>query len=88
MADDGRRTSQLGGCEEVLTLKEKIELMRQGIIHRYVIPTLESRGFMVSGWKRPVSLEDKTLRDEGWMPLYSAFTTWETYSRNAPLHVY
>lgn len=71
-----------------LSLKEKIELMRQGIIHRYIVPTLEMRGFLVSSWKRPVSLEDKILRDEGWMPNYTGFTTWETYSRNAPLHVY
>ncbi len=71
-----------------LTLKEKIELMRQGIIHRFIIPSLELRGFIVSNWKRPISLEDKMLRDEGWVPLYTAFTTWETYSRNAPLHVY
>lgn len=71
-----------------LSLKEKIELMRQGIIHRYVVPTLESRGFMVSDWKRPVSLEDKILRDEGWIPVYTSFTTWETYSRTPPLHIY
>ncbi|MCS7110161.1 MAG: hypothetical protein NZ956_01660 [Candidatus Caldarchaeum sp.] len=71
-----------------LSLKEKIELMRQGIIHRYVVPTLELRGFLVSEWKRPISLEDKILRDDGWKPIYTNFTTWETYSRNAPLHIY
>ncbi|MCS6784096.1 MAG: hypothetical protein RMI43_05890 [Candidatus Caldarchaeum sp.] len=71
-----------------LSLKEKIELMRQGIIHRYIVPTLELRGFLVSEWKRPISLEDKILRDDGWKAIYTNFTTWETYSRNAPLHVY
>ena len=43
---------------------------------------------MVSDWKRPVSLEDQVLRDEGWIPLYTPYTTWETYTRDAPLHVY
>ncbi|MCS6770376.1 MAG: hypothetical protein NZ570_08085 [Candidatus Caldarchaeum sp.] len=71
-----------------LTLKERIELMRQGVLHRYVIPMLEARGFMVSSWKRPVSLEDKILREDGWIPNYTSFTTWETYSRNTPLHIY
>jgi len=72
----------------MVSLKEKIEMMRQGIIHRYVIPMLEERGFMVSDWKRPISLEDQVLRDEGWRPLYTVYTTWETYSRDAPLYVY
>ncbi len=71
-----------------ISLKERIEMLRQGILHRYVIPALEERGFMVSDWKRPRSLEDMVLRDEGWIPLYTQFTTWETYSRDSPLYVY
>ena len=69
-------------------LKERIEMMRQGIIHRYIVPMLEIRGYMVSDWKRPISLEDMILRDEGWVPQYTQFTTWETYTRNSPLYIY
>jgi len=71
-----------------LGLKERIELMRQGIIQRYIVPMLEMHGYMVSEWKRPISLEDMILRDEGWMPQYTQFTTWETYTRTPPLHIY
>ncbi|MDJ0270123.1 MAG: hypothetical protein NXY59_06215 [Aigarchaeota archaeon] len=71
-----------------LGLKERIELMRQGIIHRYIIPSLEMRGFIVADWKRPISLEDMILRDEGWIPQYTPYTTWETYKRDAPLYLY
>jgi hypothetical protein len=71
-----------------LTLREKIELMRQGIIHRYIIPALELRGFLPGTWRRPVSLEDLELRDDTWAPNYSRFTTWETYVREQPLHIY
>jgi len=71
-----------------LSAAAKLELMRQGIIHRYIIPTLEIRGFIVSRWKRPVSFEDMILRDEGWIPQYTPFTTWETYVRDAPLFLY
>jgi hypothetical protein len=49
---------------------------------------LESRGFLVTNWKRPISLEDKVLRDDGWIPVYTSFTTWETYAKNEPLHIY
>jgi len=69
-------------------LKERIEMLRQGILHRYVIPALEERGFIVSDWKRPQSLEDMVLREEGWVPLYTQFTTWETYYRDSPLYIY
>jgi hypothetical protein len=71
-----------------ITLKERIEILRQGIIHRCIIPMLESRGFLVTNWKRPISLEDKVLRDDGWIPVYTSFTTWETYAKNEPLHIY
>jgi len=71
-----------------LGLRERIELMRQGIIQRYIIPTLEMHGYIVSNWKRPISLEDMILRDEGWVPQYTQFTTWETYTRGSPLHIY
>ncbi|MCX8203770.1 MAG: hypothetical protein N3H32_05595 [Nitrososphaeria archaeon] len=70
------------------TQRERIELLRQGILRGAVIPKLEERGFLVSSWKRPVSLEDMELRDEGWVPYYSRYTTWETYYRSDPLYVY
>jgi hypothetical protein len=71
-----------------LLLRERIELLRQGIIHRAIIPLLEERGFLPSGWKRPVSLEDMELREEGWVPVYTRYTTWETYARGSPLLLY
>lgn len=43
---------------------------------------------MVSSWKRPVSLEDMVLRDDGWKPIYTQFTTWETYKRDYPLYIF
>ncbi|MEM0444639.1 MAG: hypothetical protein QXO86_05555 [Nitrososphaerota archaeon] len=71
-----------------LNLRERIELMRQGIIQRALIPLLEERGFFPSFWKRPVSLEDMELREDGWMPFYTRYTTWETYVREEPLNLY
>ncbi|MCS7145836.1 MAG: hypothetical protein RMJ28_04800 [Nitrososphaerota archaeon] len=71
-----------------LSLRERIELMRQGIIQRAIIPLLEERGFFPSPWKRPVSLEDMELREDGWIPFYTRYTTWETYVRGEPLHLY
>ncbi|MEM4297639.1 MAG: hypothetical protein QW815_04650 [Nitrososphaerota archaeon] len=72
----------------MVSLRERIEMMRQGVIHRYVIPMLEMRGFMVSDWKRPISLEDQILRDDGWKPIYTAYATWETYTRDAAIYLY
>jgi len=69
-------------------MRERLELMRQGIIRGYIIPSLEERGYMVSEWKRPVSLEDMILRDDGWKPLYTQFTTWETYRKDYPIYVF
>lgn len=63
-------------------------MLRQGIIRGYIIPGLEERGYMVSPWKRPVSLEDMVLKDGGWQALYTRFTSWETYTRDHPLYVY
>ncbi|GBC71708.1 hypothetical protein HRbin02_01496 [Candidatus Calditenuaceae archaeon HR02] len=71
-----------------LSLRERIELMRQGIIQRAIIPLLEMRGFFPSAWKRPVSLEDMELREDGWVPFFTRFTTWETYVRDEPLNLY
>ncbi|MEM4467167.1 MAG: hypothetical protein QXE61_03740 [Nitrososphaerota archaeon] len=71
-----------------ITDRERIELMRQGIIRGYIIPTLEERGYMVSLWKRPISYEDMYLRDDGWIPLYTQFTTWETYRKDYPLYLF
>lgn len=62
--------------------------MRQGVVRGYIIPRLEERGYMVSKWKRPVSLEDMILRDDGWKPLYTQFTSWETYKRDYPLYIF
>ncbi|MCS7095038.1 MAG: hypothetical protein NZ988_04435 [Thaumarchaeota archaeon] len=72
----------------MITLRERIELMRQGILRGGVIPKLEERGFIVSNWKRPVSLEDMELRDDRWSAFYSRFTSWETYYRSEPLYLY
>lgn len=69
-------------------LRERIELLRQGIIRGYIIPAMEERGFFVSQWKRPISLEDMQLREDGWIPIYTQFTTWETYNRDWPLYIY
>ena len=44
-----------------LSLRERLELLRQGVIRGYIIPSLEERGYMVSTWKRPISLEDLSL---------------------------
>ncbi len=71
-----------------LTDREKLELMRQGIIRGFIIPQLEERGYLVSYWKRPVSLEDMFLRDDGWKPLFSRFTSWETYRKDYPLYIF
>lgn len=71
-----------------LTLREKTELLRQGIVRGYIIPMLEERDFIVSDWKRPVSLEDMSLRDGEWIPMYTRFTSWETYQRSFPLYVF
>ncbi|MCS7142625.1 MAG: hypothetical protein NZ920_02345 [Aigarchaeota archaeon] len=68
--------------------RERIELLRQGILHRAVVPLLEMRGFFPSNWRRPISLEDLELREDGWVPVYSQYTTWETYVREHPLHVF
>ena len=70
------------------TQRERIELMRQGIVRGAIIPRLEADGFMVSAWKRPISLEDMELRDEGWVPYFTQYTSWETYIREEPLHIY
>lgn len=69
-------------------LKERIELLRQGVIRGYIIPALEERGFLVSDWERPVSYEDMQLREDGWIPIYTQFTSWETYCRDHPLYIY
>lgn len=71
-----------------MSLRVRIELMRQGIIQRGIIPKLEERGFLPSPWRRPVSLEDLELREGSWAPNYSVYTTWETYKREGPLHVF
>lgn len=71
-----------------LTDRERLELMRQGIIRGFIIPQLEERGYLVSYWKRPISLEDMYLRDNGWKPLYSRFTSWETYRKDYPLYLF
>lgn len=71
-----------------LSLREKLELIRQGVIRGYIIPMLEERGYMVSCWKRPVSLEDMILKDGSWQAIYTKFTSWETYTRDHPLYVY
>jgi hypothetical protein len=82
------------GCAEkrkvgrLATQRERIELMRQGIVRGAIIPRLEADGYMVSAWKRPVSLEDMELRDEGWVPYFTQYTSWETYIREEPLHIY
>ncbi|MCS7117819.1 MAG: hypothetical protein NZ957_03435 [Thaumarchaeota archaeon] len=72
----------------MVTQRERIELLRQGILRGAVIPKLEEVGFIVSGWKRPISLEDMELRDDGWAALYSKFTSWETYYKSDPLYLY
>ncbi|MEN2975335.1 MAG: hypothetical protein ABDH32_07160 [Candidatus Caldarchaeales archaeon] len=71
-----------------LSDREKLELMRQGIIRGFIIPKLEERGYLVSYWKRPISLEDMYLRDDGWKPLFSHFTSWETYKKDYPLYLF
>lgn len=71
-----------------LSLREKNELLKQGILRGYLIPELERRDYSVSDWKRPVSLEDLVLRDEGWVPIYTSFTTRETYVRGHPLYLF
>jgi hypothetical protein len=71
-----------------LGLRERLELIRQGIIRGYIIPGLEEKGYMVTTWKRPISLEDMVLKDGGWRPIYTQFTSWETYAKDHPLHVY
>ncbi|MCS7126463.1 MAG: hypothetical protein NZ929_06105 [Aigarchaeota archaeon] len=71
-----------------LSDREKLELMRQGIIRGFIIPQLEERGYLVSYWKRPISLEDMYLRDDGWKPLFSRFTSWETYKKDYPLYLF
>ncbi len=71
-----------------LSLRERLELMRQGVVRGYIIPSLEERGYIVSGWKRPISLEDKILRDGGWEPIYTRFTSWETYRKDQPLYIF
>jgi len=71
-----------------LSLRERLELLRQGVIRGYIIPSLEERGYMVSTWKRPISLEDMILREDGWKPIYTRFTSWETYTRDYPLYLY
>jgi len=69
-------------------MRERLELIRQGVIRGYIIPSLEERGYMVSSWKRPISLEDMILREDGWKPIYTRFTSWETYTRGYPLYLY
>lgn len=71
-----------------LSLREKLELIRQGVIRGYIIPGLEERGYMVSCWKRPISLEDMILKDGSWHAIYTRFTSWETYAKDHPLFVY
>jgi len=71
-----------------LTLRERLELLRQGVIRGYIIPCLEERGYMVSHWRRPISLEDMVFRDGAWRPMYTRFTSWETYAKDHPLFVY
>lgn len=71
-----------------LSDREKLELLRQGVIRGFIIPQLEERGYMVSCWKRPISLEDMYLRDDGWKPLFSRFTSWETYRKDYPLYLF
>jgi len=71
-----------------LGMRERLELMRQGVVRGYIIPSLEERGYMVSNWRRPLSLEDMVLRDDGWRPIYTRFTSWETYTKGYPLYVF
>lgn len=71
-----------------LSMRERLELMRQGVVRGYIIPSLEERGYMVSQWRRPISLEDMVLRDDGWHPIYTRFTSWETYTRDHPLYIF
>lgn len=71
-----------------LGLRERLELIRQGILRGYIIPGLEEKGYMVTFWRRPISLEDMVLKDGAWKPLYTQFTSWETYAKDHPLYVY
>lgn len=71
-----------------LSLRERLELIRQGVIRGYIIPGLEERGYLVTSWRRPITLEDMVLKDGGWRPIYSRFTSWETYAKDYPLYVY